>query len=276
MRTQIRSGRSPRSDSWSRPRFGMTRALKLSMTTSDASASRRARRTPRGSARFSTTLRLPRISDPERPPRRSPKSTASRRSILITSAPRSARRRVVTGPATTQVKSRTRTPSSGPETAVEGGGSCIAAPNAGLGGSGPCRAASCGLVGAGGHYGARQQVVLEAPRHLGDCLVDAGPVAGAEQVDQQAAQRGAVQRRRQPAVALRQALAAQPRLYHAEEVLGHGGEEAAVPLGVHEREAVELEEQPQIALAALGSVPAPARHQELPRREFGRPALDPA
>src|SRR5262249_50596849 len=176
------------------------------------------RRTPRGSARFSTTLRLPRISDPERPPRRSPKSTASRRSILITSAPRSARRRVVTGPATTQVKSRTRTPSSGPETAVEGGGSCIAGPDAGLGGAGPGRSASGGLVGAGGPHGARQQIVLEAPRALGAGLVEGGRAAGAEQVDQRAARRGAVQRRRQPAVALRQALAAQPRLNHAEEV----------------------------------------------------------
>src|SRR2546428_397945 len=83
------------------------------MTTSETAASRRARSRPRGSFRSRSTLRLPRMSEPERPPRRSPKSRLPRRSTLITSAPRSARMRVVTGPATTQVKSRTRLPSSG-------------------------------------------------------------------------------------------------------------------------------------------------------------------
>src|SRR5262245_11080534 len=43
------------------------------------------------------------------------RSTASRRSTLITSAPRSARMRVATGPATTQVKLRTRGPVRGSE-----------------------------------------------------------------------------------------------------------------------------------------------------------------
>src|SRR2546428_66567 len=83
------------------------------MTTSETAASRRARSRPRGSFRSRSRLRLPRMSVPERPPRRSPKSRLPRGSTLITWAPRSPRMRVVTGPPTTQVESTTRTPSSG-------------------------------------------------------------------------------------------------------------------------------------------------------------------
>ena len=89
----------------------MTRAEKLSITTSARRARPRTSSRPRGSARFSTMLCLPRFRLPDSPPRRWPKSAASRRSTLTTRAPWSARIRVATGPATTQVKSSTSVPS---------------------------------------------------------------------------------------------------------------------------------------------------------------------
>ena len=54
---------------------------------------------PRGSAILITVLSLPRCRLPEKPPRRVPRSSVSRRSILMTSAPWSARMRTATGPA---------------------------------------------------------------------------------------------------------------------------------------------------------------------------------
>ena len=96
-----------------RPSLSIVPGLKLASTTSDCATRRRITSTPSGVRRFTPTLRLPRWPIAKCTGETRAPSGNARLSILITSAPRSQKRRAASAPSTMTPKSSTRSPSRG-------------------------------------------------------------------------------------------------------------------------------------------------------------------
>ena len=132
MRQWTRRGLASRRVSYPRPHASRSPGRKFSTITSERAARRARIARPSSVSRSSTTDRLLRLtarkytasSPANGGPQRRVSSPVPGRSTLITSAPRSARIIVASGPARIRVRSRTRTPASG---RASGGGAVMPA-----------------------------------------------------------------------------------------------------------------------------------------------------